>query len=232
MATASYMLYLQKSVYIRRSHDRTIKGIILIDVLILAAVALFVLSRLYVALGRDDGPPTGRTRTRPQTGPTEGPMGTRPSKPAEPSNVRKLRPAFAGPAAEGLEAIYKADNSFDPDQFTNGAREAYKVIIAAFAAGDRTALKPLLDDDVYEAWDDAITQREASGVDPFNLLRIRKLDIDDAEMDGDIARVMIRYEAELGDGESVRTARDIWTFKREVTSPNPNWLLDDVETAS
>jgi len=51
-------------------------------------------------------------------------------------------------------------------------------------------------------------------------------------MDGDIARVMIRYEAELGDGENVRTARDIWTFKRKVTSADPNWLLDDVETAS
>ena len=206
------------------------KGIILIDVLILAAVALFVLSRLYVALGRDDGPPNGRSRSPAAT--TEGPMGTRHPKPVEPAKVRKLRPAFTGPAAAGLEAIYTADNSFDPDQFAKGAREAYKIIIAAFADGDRKALKPLLDDDVYEAWDDAITQREASGVDPYTLLRIRKLDIDDAELDGDIARVMIRYEAELGDGENMRTARDIWTFKRNVTSADPNWLLDDVETAS
>jgi len=148
------------------------------------------------------------------------------------ARCRKLRPAFTGPAAAGLEAIYSADNSFDPDEFARGAREAYKIIIAAFADGDRKALKPLLDDDVYEAWDEAITARESSGVDPFNLLRISKLDIDDAEMDGDTARVMIRYEAELGDGESVRTARDIWTFKRKVTSSDPNWLLDDVETAS
>jgi len=202
-------------------------------VLILAAVALFVLSRLYVALGRDDGPPVGRPRTpsRPsQT--TEGPLGTRHPKPAEPTQIRKLRPAFTGPAAAGLEAIYSADNSFDPDEFARGAREAYKIIIAAFADGDRKALKPLLDDDVYEAWDEAITARESSGVDPFNLLRISKLDIDDAELDGDTARVMIRYEAELGDGETTRTARDIWTFKRNVSSSDPNWLLDDVETAS
>jgi len=159
-------------------------------------------------------------------------MAPRTPKSVEPSNVRKLRPAFTGPAAAGLEAIYTADNSFDPDQFTKGAREAYKMIIAAFADGDRKALKPLLDDDVYEAWDDAITQRESSGIDPYNLLRIRKLEIDDAELDGETARVMIRYEAELGDGENMRTARDIWTFKRNVASANPNWLLDDVETAS
>lgn len=147
-------------------------------------------------------------------------------------NVQKLRPAFIGPAAEGLEDIYNGDNSFDPEQFKNGAREAYKIIITAFAAGDRRALKPLLDDDVYEAWDNAITERESNGVDPYNLLRIRKLTIDNAELDGKIARVMIRYEAELGDGENTRTARDIWTFKRDITRSDPNWLLDDVETAS
>lgn len=143
-----------------------------------------------------------------------------------------MRPAFTGPAAKGLEDIYNADNSFEPDQFKRGAREAYKIIITAFAEGDRNALKPLLDDDVYEAWDEAITQRERSGVEPYNLLRVRKLEIDDAELEGQTARVMIRYEAELGDGENTRTARDIWTFKRNVSQSDPNWLLDDVATAS
>lgn len=198
------------------------------ELLIIAAVTLFILSRLYVALGTDDGPPEGRTRTQ-----AKAPIGQASQpRPEAPSNVRKLRPAFAGPAAAGLEAIYEADNSFDPDEFARGARSAYEIIIAAFARGDRDALKPLLDDDVYEAWDDAITQREASGVDPYELLRIRALTIDDAELDGKTARVMIRYEAELGDGENTRTARDIWTFKRDTTQSDPNWLLDDVETAS
>lgn len=198
------------------------------EVLIIAAVTLFILSRLYVALGTDDGPPNGRTRT-----PAEAPIGQKRPVPTEaPKPKRKVRPTFTGDAAEGLEAIYEADNNFDPDEFTRGARSAYEIIIAAFARGDREALKPLLDDDVYEAWDNAITERETTGTDPFELLRIRKLDIDDAEMDGKTARVMIRYEAELGDGENTRTARDIWTFKRDTTQTDPNWLLDDVETAS
>lgn len=203
------------------------------DVLILAAVALFVLSRLYVALGRDDGPPSGRARTPDARDTNDAPLGTRHARPADTrANVRKLRPEFTGPATSGLEAIYKADNRFDPDQFLNGAREAYRIIITAFAAGDRKALKPLLDDDVYEAWDEAITARESTGVDPYKLLRIRKLEIDSAELDNNTARVTIRYEAELGDGENTRTARDMWTFKRDVTSADPNWLLDDVATAS
>lgn len=199
------------------------------ELLIIAAVALFVLSRLYVALGRDDGPPEGRTRT-----PAKAPIGMPDPAPAQndPIPIHKRPPAFNGPAADGLEAIYNVDNSFDPDEFVRGARTAYEMIIAAFARGDREALKPLLDDDVYVAWDDAITQRENSGVEPYELLRIRKMDISDAEMDGNTARVMIRYEAELGDGENTRRAHDIWTFKRDTTNADPNWLLDDVETAS
>ena len=31
----------------------------LLEVLIIAAISIFVLSRLYVALGKDDGPPAG-----------------------------------------------------------------------------------------------------------------------------------------------------------------------------
>jgi len=200
----------------------------LIEVLITAAIALFVLSRLYVALGRDDGPPNGRTRER--VAPVAGQArGAAPDTPPRPSH---LRPAFTGPAAAGLEAIYSVDKSFDPEAFERGARAAYEMILGAFARGDRKALKPLLDDDVYEPWIEAIEAREQANIDPYELLRIRKLEIDDAELDGNTARVMIRYEAELGDGVNTRTARDIWTFKRNVKSSDPNWLLDDVETAS
>ncbi|MEL7130648.1 MAG: Tim44/TimA family putative adaptor protein [Pseudomonadota bacterium] len=197
------------------------------EVLIAAAVALFVLSRLYIALGRDDGPPNGRSRS-PAQGPVSAPAADRQD---DQHRQARQRPVFSGPASAGLEEIYEADNSFDPDEFRRGARTAYEMIIAAFARGDREALKPLLDDDVYGAWDAAISERDAAGTDPFELLRIRKSEIVDAELDGEIARVMMLYEAELGDGERTRKANDIWTFKRNVTQTDPNWLLDDVETA-
>jgi predicted lipid-binding transport protein (Tim44 family) len=30
----------------------------------------------------------------------------------------------------------------------------------------------------------------------------------------------------------MRTAKEIWTFKRSLRSDDPNWLLDEVGTAS
>ena len=204
----------------------------MIEVLILAAIALFVLSRLYVALGRDDGPPEGRSRVR-----QPSPMPDQPT--AEPQPVqddafanREDEPRFTGPAAGGLEEIYRVDSSFEPRGFLQGARAAYEMIVEAFANGERDVLRPLLDDDVYEAWDAAIDAREANQTEPWRLLRLKKSEIDDASLDCDgMARVTVLYEAELGDGEKTRTAKELWTFMRDVSSDDPNWKLDDVNTA-
>ncbi len=198
-----------------------------IEVLILAAVALFVLWRLYVALGRggDDRP-----MQRPAPAPEKRGHAPEAQAPA-PRRAEPERPTFTGPAAGGLEDIYNADKSFTAEAFLRGAKAAYQMIVAAYARGDRGALRPLLDDDVYAAWDAAITARESSGERAFDLLRIKRAEIDRAELEGSIARIGVRYEADLGDGETTRTAREIWTFRRDVSSIDPNWLLDDVDVA-
>jgi len=199
-----------------------------IEVLILAAVALFVLWRLYVALGRGGDE---RPMQRPAPAPEQR-GGAPEAQPPAPRRTEPERPIFTGPAAGGLEEIYNADSSFSAEEFLRGAKAAYTMIVGAYARGDRAALRPLLDDDVYEAWDAAIQARETSSDRAFELLRIKRAEIDRADLDAGIARVSVRYEADLGDGEVTRTAKEIWTFKREVASPDPNWLLDDVDVAA
>jgi predicted lipid-binding transport protein (Tim44 family) len=200
----------------------------MIEFLVLAGIALFVGWRLFITLGQDQGPPDGRDRT-PSPTPNPTPM-TKAN--TESADVVELRPSFTGPAAAGMEAIYEADGSFDPRSFMQGARAAYEMIVTAYGRGDREALKPLLDTDVYEAWDAAIAEREVTGAEGLQLLRIRKAEIVDASLDTDgMARVTIHYEAELGDGETTTKASEDWTFMRQTSSSDPNWILDDVDTA-
>ncbi|MEM6651806.1 MAG: Tim44/TimA family putative adaptor protein [Pseudomonadota bacterium] len=199
----------------------------MIEFLLLAGIALFIGWRLYVTLGQDDGPPDGRNRM-PSPTPAPTPGTTAPQG----GEVVEMRPNFTGPAAAGLEAIYNADQSFEPRAFLQGARSAYELIVAAFARGDRDALKPLLDTDVYEAWEQAISEREETGAEGLQLLRIRKAEISDASLGDDgMARVTVSYESELGDGETTTKASELWTFKRQTSSSDPNWVLDDVDTA-
>jgi len=197
------------------------------QVMILAAVALFVLSRLYFALGKGDNKrPVSRTSPASAADEAQGP-----AKAQDLPLSHADRPIFTGPAAAGLEDIYNADRTFSTSAFMQGARAAYEIIVSAYARGDRAKLRPMLDDDVYEAWDAAIAARD-SDQPAFELLRIRKAEIENAELDGPTARVAVRYEAELGDGEMVRNAKEIWTFMRDVTGKDPNWILDDVEVAN
>ena len=198
-----------------------------IEVLMLAGVAMFVLWRLYVALGKGGDE---RPMQRPSPAPEQRKSAPEPSVP-QARRAEPERPSFTGPAAGGLEEIYNVDQSFTAEDFLRGAKAAYTMIVGAYARGDRAALRPLLDDDVYQAWDAAITERDASGERAFELLRIKRAEIDRAELEGSLARISVRYDAELGDGETTRTAREIWTFKRVVTADDPNWLLDDVEVA-
>ncbi len=199
----------------------------MIEFIVLAAIALFIGWRLYVTLGQDSGPPEGRDR---------GPRPAPPPEPMQPSERQPeggdLRPAFTGPAAAGLEAIYHVDKSFDPKQFLVGARSAYDMLVSAFGEGDRDKFKPFLDTDVYEAWDAALVERETTGAEGMQLLRLRKSEIQDASLDDTgMARVTVEFESELGDGEQTVKAKELWTFMRQTDSDNPNWLLDDVDTA-
>lgn len=199
----------------------------MIEFLLLAGIALFIGWRLFVTLGQDDGPPEGRNRM-----PTPKPAPTPQSREPQGGDVVQMQPNFTGPAAAGMEAIFEADGSFDPRGFLQGARAAYEMIVSAYGRGDRDALKPLLDTDVYDAWDAAIAEREVTGAEGLQLLRIRKAEITDASLDSDgVARVTVHYQSELGDGETTTKASEFWTFMRQTGSTDPNWLLDDVDTA-
>ena len=196
----------------------------MIELLLLTAIAVFVGWRLYTTLGSDAGPPEGRARDQKPA------VGNKPATPAR-ENPAGLRPAFTGPAASGLEAIHSADSSFDPKEFLSGARSAYEMLVKAFAEGDRETLGQWLDTDVYEAWDAAIAEREKTGAEAPQLLRLKRSEIDAADLDsGGTARVTVRFQSELGIGDMTRTSEELWTFMRDTSSDDPNWLLDDVDT--
>ncbi len=200
-----------------------------IELIILAAVAVFVISRLYTVLGQRTGsePRARRMPTQPQP----APAGEAAAHDEEEAERTQIRPAFTGPGAAGLEAIAAADADFLPDTFVRGARKAYEMIVNAYADGDRNTLKPLLDGDVYAAYDAAISAREGAPGEPLRLVRLKSARITDASLDGaKVARVAVAFEADLSDGENLRRAKEIWTFKRFVAGADPNWLLDEVET--
>lgn len=198
----------------------------LIEVLILAAVAVIVIGRFFSVLGQrrgSDAPTAPQQAPRPATVDAGVPVQPFPSP----------LPTVAAPAASsGVASILAVDPAFDPAGFVTGAKSAYELIVTSFASGDRAALGPLLSPRVYESYDKAITDREAAGGKGPELIRLKTAEITDARVEDSIARIAVRFEAELAEGEhGLRETKERWTFERDVRSRDPNWRLSGVAQA-
>ncbi|MFZ4121381.1 MAG: Tim44/TimA family putative adaptor protein [Caulobacterales bacterium] len=199
-----------------------------VEIVILAAAAAFVLARLYSVLGRRTGSerpstPPAAPRPAPAQGSVRDPL-------AKPSP--RLEPEFSGAAGSGLGQIQMADPSFDPAQFAGNARAAYEAIVHAFGVGDRDALRPLLTPRVFDAYAKAITEREGTGEQGPELVRLKTAEIVDANLSDQIARVVVKFEAELAHGlHGLRDTLEKWTFERDVRSRDPTWFLAKVASA-
>ncbi len=143
------------------------------------------------------------------------------------------------PANEGLKAIVRADPSFEPRRFVDGARAAHEMIVQAFAEGDRKTLQSLLSPEVMADFEAALAEREKAGhTVESTYVGLEKADIRSAGLSGRETSVSIRFVSQMitatydeartlvdGDPEQVTEGVDVWTFARNVDSSDPNWLL-------
>ncbi len=141
--------------------------------------------------------------------------------------------------ARGLKAIANRDSSFDADQFIEGARMAYEMIVTGFADGDKRALKNLLSREVFDNFAAVIDERaERKEKVNASFVGIEKAEIAGAELVKDEAQVTIRFVSQMisatldkdeqvieGDLQEVAEITDVWTFARSVKSRDPNWKL-------
>jgi predicted lipid-binding transport protein (Tim44 family) len=205
------------------------------EIIFFAVVAALVLGRLYQVLGQNRGaePPPERSvsdfRAQP-SGSTKADIS--PDSDSDASNVIHLKPkAYDGPGAQGLAAIAAQQRGFSPESFIDGARQAYAMIVSAYGSGDEAALKPLVDQDVFEAYQAVMAQRLADNAHKIEVVRISDAVILDAELDGRTARIDVSFTADLAEGgDGLRAADEVWSFERIIDSRNPNWLLSAVQT--
>jgi predicted lipid-binding transport protein (Tim44 family) len=221
---------------------------VIVEIVILAMVAAFLGLRLYSVLGRraeHSDEPQGRPVHRPDALP---PGRTTPPRAEERALPRAAsapaeRPGFPPSAESGIRAIVAADRRFDVSAFLDGAKGAYAMILEAFWRGDKDELGQLCDKDVYDSFAGAIEARAAAGETLDNrLIRIEQATIDDASLDGTTARIRVRFVADLasvtrnaegqvvaGSLDDAIESRDLWTFSRNLTARDPDWLLDETD---
>lgn len=210
----------------------------LIQLLVLAGIAVFLILRLRSVLGTREG--------------FEKPVAPNPRE------ERVNRPEFevieGGPdlditdhvdegssQAEALTKMKKAEPSFGVSDFLGGARGAYEMIVMGYERGDLDDIQPLLAEDIYESFVDGVAAREDQGLTiEAEFIGVREIKLQDATFDDATqeAEVVVRFIAELtstvrdqdgniveGSPTEVKKQRDTWAFSRIMGSDDPNWLL-------
>jgi predicted lipid-binding transport protein (Tim44 family) len=210
-------------------------------IVILALVALFIGLRLYSVLGERTGHEQqpilkpAETESRP-----DRPIDTR--APIQPATLDPADLAYVPLAGPGIRALLSADPAFDVARFLEGAKAAYRMILEAYWKGELDSVRDHVDDHVYAAFEAAAEQRWADGLTLDNrLVAIDHAVISEASLDKMVALVTVRFEADIaavtrnaagevvaGSVSDAVQTRDLWTFRRDVSSRDPNWLL--VET--
>jgi predicted lipid-binding transport protein (Tim44 family) len=212
----------------------------MVEIVLLALVALFVGLRLYAVLGQRTGHEQ-QPVTRPET--VAAPDLAKPVAEAPAERVDPASLVYEEGATDGIRAIITADHNFDVGHFLEGAQSAYRMVLEAFWKGDRAELDHLVGDEVRDSLYQAITEREAAGHRLDNrLVRIERAVISEARLDGRVASITVRLDADIAavtrnnEGEVVAGSlsdavptHDLWTFRRTLGSGDPNWLLVETE---
>ena len=233
------------------------------DIILIGLVAVFLILRLRSVLGKRTGnerPPARDPFTPPPAPPTptgqprlgDAPSGNDKVIPLPTSSRPSLsinapggiRTTVMPNASAGVAAVRTADPNFEPMGFAAGARAAFTAIVEAFAKGDSGSLRSLLDPQTFASFESAIRGRtERQEKAETTLIGFEASDIAEAEMQGSVAQVTVRFvseqinvvrnaEGQIADGNpnEVQKVVDLWTFRRDTKSSDPNWLLVKTES--
>ncbi|HVE21652.1 MAG TPA: Tim44/TimA family putative adaptor protein [Acidocella sp.] len=212
-----------------------------VALVIFAGIAVFLVLRLRSVLGKRVGFEKPPVPTGQMSGYQNGPIIEGRALPPE---TGRIVPDPRSPLGERLMQIVNRDPQFDPPKFLEQAETAFRMIVTGFAAGDRTTLKNLLTDSVFQTFDAAITAREtANQRQRTEIKAILSATIEDAQIVGDEAAVIVRFTSDqvnvaldangapLGT-EAVSELTDLWTFTRNLKGREQTWRLAAARTGS
>ena len=208
----------------------------LLQLLVLAAIAIFLIMRLRSVLGTRDGfeGSPAADRRKAQNRDFEVIEGGQ--------DLEILDYAEEGsPQADALRAMKKAESDFGISDFLQGGKAAYEMIIMAYENGDLSEVQPFLSEDVYDAFASGIEARKAQGLTiEANFIGVRETTLADAKFDHatNTAELDVKFVGEMtsivrdssgdvveGSETEMKRQKDVWTFQRAMGSDDLNWTL-------
>ncbi|WP_170771321.1 Tim44/TimA family putative adaptor protein [Ruegeria lacuscaerulensis] len=210
----------------------------MIQLLVLAGIAVFLILRLKSVLGTREGFEKPPVQQQP-----DGQNSRRDFEVIEggPDHDITDHVAEDSEQAQTLTAMKRVEPSFSVSEFVQGARGAYEMIVMGFEKGNLDEIQPFLSEEVFDTFVDVVAAREDQGLTiEAEFIGVRETALADVKFDKDTneAEITMRFVGELtsvvrdrggdiieGNPNTVKRQKDSWTFARVMGSDDPNWLL-------
>ncbi|MGB0245006.1 MAG: Tim44/TimA family putative adaptor protein [Paracoccaceae bacterium] len=208
----------------------------LIELIILAGIAVFLFLRLRSVLGTREGFEKPRMQPKNDAPKRDFKVIDGGEDKDITDNVDKN-----SKSAEALKLIKSEDENFTVNEFLSGARSAYEWILMSFEKNEIDEIRELLSEEVAEAFDAVVDQRVSQGLTiEAEFIGIREMKLVEAiyssntktaeisvSFVGEMTSVVKNSSGEIveGDSKQIKRQKDTWTFSKDIKSSNPNWLL-------
>jgi predicted lipid-binding transport protein (Tim44 family) len=210
----------------------------LIQLLVLAGIAVFLILRLRNVLGTREGfeqprsaAPVSERRHRPDLEVIEGGPDLDITDHVDEDSAE----------ARAFADMKRLEPNFGVADFLQGARAAYEMIVMGYETGELSEIQPFLSEEIYESFVDGVAAREDEGLQiEAEFYGVREMKIVNATLDPETneAEISVRFVAELtsvvrdkagdiieGSATDVKKQKDTWVFSRTMGTDDVNWML-------
>ena len=131
--------------------------------------------------------------------------------------------------------LQNLDKNFNRSSFLEGAKSAFNLIVSSYKQNKLEGVKGYLSKNVYSIFENAIDSSEQNNYEE-SAFEIKKLNASILKIDivKKLAKIKVEFlstqKSKRNDNYEEQEIKDVWTFEKEISNPNPNWLLIEVSS--
>ena len=213
----------------------------MLQIFLLAAVAIFLFWRLRAVLGSRDGFEKTLKEIKESSDVVSNPKVIDETKNDNPDDDIFDYVEENSKNAEVFKKMKEFDSDFSVNKFVSGAKMAYEIILMAFERGDTEKLKTLLEKKVLTSFKSVIDKRKKDGfIVDAKFIGMRDIRIINASFSQKtkIADVTLSFKSEIttvvkdrkgtiieGHPDEIKKQKDTWVFTKNLSDKSPKWFL-------
>ena len=213
----------------------------MLQIFILAAVAIFLFWRLRAVLGSRDGFEKTLKEIKESSDVVNNPEVIDETKNDSPDDDIFDYVEENSKNAEVFKKMKEFDSDFSVNKFVSGAKMAYEMILMAFERGDTEKLRTLLEKKVLTSFKSVIDKRKKDGfIVDAKFIGMRDIRIINASFSQKtkIADVTLSFKSEIttvvkdskgaiieGHPDEIKKQKDTWVFTKNLSVKSPVWFL-------